>query len=237
MASYQYLKTGLQEEFLFNQEDFVPIIEFGEIPIPQGIGYYYEIEAYADYEAYENNRFHRVFSTSLGYHEDGKAVVPLLEDFSEYQIKYGGTYDSGKHLEVYQRISDGGIEIPMGDVVFEESTVRLQGDMQYNYSTLIFGTHTEKDNGDFSDFDWKVYQPYKTTINMPFKSFEHPMEVLNLMNNSESLFSFPGGDDEESYLSCQLNRYEKPVEFVNLVFRPGYFNNEKGNRYSYTFEY
>ncbi len=236
----KYLTAKINDlsENSYTEEDFSPIENHKEVSVSldNTHSFSYTVEGYRNLEDYYNYKFHLVNSDYLSLQTNSKVRIPLLDEFSLYQVKFSTLLGNNSSVRVNQHLSidENEIRIPSMNLTKTDNSFLFTGEREYDYSVLTYSDYTENEIGDYSDFVWSFYQGFKEKIGLSIFNFEHPKEVLESMN-SISLNPFDVVDEGKS-LHCSLSDHEDEVTFENLVFSQGYSSNEKGYQYVFNFE-
>lgn len=230
----KFVKINDLSKTSYEEDDFVPIANYEEISLVNiSRSFWYTVEGYKSRSDYENYKFHLVNYDYALTDSNYKIRVPLIEDFELYKVKFIVTLGDNSFVNVSQLTNTGDIVIPSMNITRTNNSLMFSGEREYDYSYLSYRDVTENEPGDFSNFSWTFHQKFKQEINLPFRDFEHPLEILNLMNTTSLSPLEDSGNGKELY--CLLNYFEDELLFENLIFSPGYFGNELGNKYTFEF--
>jgi|UPI000832BD7F hypothetical protein len=238
----KYMKLGL-EDFLnanYSTEDFLPIESFKEVSV-ENIDEltYYSVRAYENYEAVENIRFHVVNYDDFRLSpltQSSTIRTPLFDDFEIYWAEFNAPMINNARVRANKRIyaDDVSIELPLMNLTENTGFLTFTGDAEYTFSELTYTGYVDNGSGNYTNFRWNVYQKFNNEISLAGLEIEHPQEILKYMNLTETA-NLSNSDSSINTLYCSLHLYEEEVVFENMMFGPGYYSNQKGDQYIFSF--
>ncbi|MER3376393.1 MAG: hypothetical protein RIM83_17270 [Allomuricauda sp.] len=238
----KYVKLGL-DDFLnanYSPEDFLSIENFKEVSV-ENIDEltYYSVRAYENYEAVENTRFHVVNYDDFRLSpltQSSTIMTPLFDDFEIYWAEFNAPMINNARIWAKKQINadDVTIDLPLMNLTENAGSLIFTGDTEYTFSELTYTGYVDNDSGNYTNFRWNVYQKFNNEISLAGLEIEHPQEILEHMNLTETA-NFSNSDSNINTLYCTLHLYEKEVVFKNMMFGPGYYSNQKGDQYIFSF--
>ncbi|MFD2101143.1 hypothetical protein [Flagellimonas iocasae] len=238
----KYVKLGL-DDFLndnYSAEDFLPIENFKEVAI-ENIDEltYYSVRAYENYEAVENIRFHVINYDDFRLSpltQSSTIRTPLFDDFEIYRAEFIAPMTNNARIWAKKQINpeDVTIDLPLMNLTKNSGNLTFTGDTAYTFSELTYTGYLDNGSGNYTNFRWNVYQKFNNEISLVGLEIEHPQEILEYMNLTE-VANLSNSDPGINTLYCSLHLYEKEVVFKNMMFGPGYYSNQKGDQYIYSF--